>query len=106
MNYRYMRLILFFDLPVETSSQRRAAQEFVKEIKKVGFYMMQESVYLKLGIDARAVTSTIEKVRKFVPKDGKISVLTITEKQFSEMEMLLGERPYDVIDTDERIIEL
>ena len=42
MNYRYMRLVLFFDLPVETSSQRRAAQKFVKEIKKVGFYMMQE----------------------------------------------------------------
>lgn len=106
MNYRYMRLVLFFDLPVETSSQRRAAQKFVKEIKKIGFYMMQESVYLKLGIDARAVNATIDKVRKFVPDKGNISVLTITEKQFSEMEMLLGERPYDVIDTDERIIEL
>lgn len=101
-----MRLVLFFDLPVETSSQRRAAQKFVKEIKKLGFYMMQESVYLKLGIDAHAISTTIDKVRKLVPSEGNIAVLTVTEKQFSEIEMLLGERPCDVIDTDERIIEL
>ena len=106
MNYRYMRLVLFFDLPVETSSQRRAAQKFVKEIKKVGFYMMQESVYLKLGIDARAVNATIDKVRKFIPDKGNISVLTITEKQFSQIQFILGENVSNIISSDERIVVL
>ncbi len=106
MNYRYMRLVLFFDLPVETSVQRRSYRQFVKGIKKAGFYMLQESVYIKLGIDIQSANSSIDKIKKFIPKEGKISVLTITEKQFAQIQMLLGDSITNVIDTDERIVEL
>ncbi len=101
-----MRLILFFDLPVETSVNRRDYRNFVKDIKKLGFYMIQESVYVKLGIDLRSVQSSIEKIKRILPHKGNISVLTITEKQFTDIDILLGEMKTDVVDSDERIVEL
>jgi len=106
MSYRYMRTILFFDLPVETASQQKAYRKFIKNIKKTGFYMMQKSVYVKMGMDMQASRSIIEKVKKICPEEGEISVLTITEKQFSAMELLLGEGKKEVIDSDERFLEL
>ena len=48
MSSRFMRLVLFFDLPVIKTSQRKAYTKFVKDIKKIGFYMLQESVYIKM----------------------------------------------------------
>ena len=45
-------------------------------------------------------------IKKAVPKDGMISMMTVTEKQFSSMEMILGEFQTDTINTDERLIEL
>ena len=48
MNYRYMRLIVFFDLPVLTAANRRDYYLFRKYLIKSGFLMMQESVYSKL----------------------------------------------------------
>ena len=101
-----MRLILFFDLPVEKSSQQQAYRKFVKGIKTFGFYMIQKSVYVKMGIDLQAINSTIEKVKKILPKEGNISVLSVTEKQFSSIEYLLGESNTTVINTDERVLEL
>ena len=101
-----MRMILFFDLPVEKSEQQKAYRNFVKNIKKNGFYMLQKSVYVKMGIDMQVVDSTIAKVKKICPKEGDISILTITEKQFAGIELILGNKVTDVINGDERIIEL
>ena len=106
MNYRYMRLILFFDLPMETSLEKRDYRKFVKEIRKLGFYMLQKSVYIKLSIDAQNSNKTISLINKLLPKDGNIAVLSITEKQFNDIEFLLGESSSDVISDDLRFLEL
>ena len=45
MSYRFMRVIVFFDLPVLTSDDRRAYRKFRKSMLKKGFIMLQESVY-------------------------------------------------------------
>lgn len=101
-----MRAILFFDLPVEKLLQQREYRRFVKEIKKNGFYMLQKSVYVKMGIDVQAIDLTIEKIKKIIPKEGQIFILTITEKQFASISFLLGENVTDIINNDERVIEL
>ncbi len=106
MSYRYMRAILFFDLPVEKKTQQREYRTFVKNIKKLGFYMLQKSVYIKMGIDIQAINSVVDKIKKNCPKEGAISILTITEKQFSSMEMVLGEGKTDVVNSDKRVVEL
>ena len=106
MSYRYMRSILFFDLPTISLKDKRNYRKFVKEIKQIGFYMIQESVYVKMSIDQQVVDSTLNKVREICPSNGSIIVLNITEKQFSNMKVLVGDISTDVITTDERTIVL
>ncbi len=101
-----MRLMLFFDLPVEKASERREYRQFVKLLKKNGFFMLQKSIYVKMGIDAQVIDLTIKKIKKEVPKNGNIMILTITEKQFSNIEIILGDFNTEVISTDERLLEL
>ncbi len=97
---------MFFDLPVEKDAQRRAYTKFVKNIKKIGFGILQKSVYIKLDMDAQSADSTKEKVKKVLPKEGSVIVLRVTEKQFSTMDFLVGTILTDVIMDDKRVVEL
>ena len=45
---RYMRLVVFFDLPVDTPAQRKDYRVFRKFLLKDGYLMLQESVYASL----------------------------------------------------------
>ena len=42
-----MRVIVMFDLPTETKSQRRTYARFRKRLLEDGFVMMQYSVYTR-----------------------------------------------------------
>ena len=106
MSYRYMRMILFFDLPTETSQERKEYTRFRKYLLKSGFMMMQESVYCKIALNQTVVNSLYDSLQKNKPGNGLIQVLTVTEKQFSKMEFILGEYHGDIINTDERFVEL
>ena len=46
MNGRFMRVLVFFDLPVETKAERREYARFRRALVKDGFLMMQESCLL------------------------------------------------------------
>lgn len=101
-----MRTLLFFDLPVLTSKNRRDYRKFVKDIKKTGFYRLQESVFVKMSIDYSSAKFAIQGIKSLLPPDGSIFCITITEKQFSEMEVLLGDSSSEVLSSIERFIEL
>ena len=45
MSYRFMRIIVFFDLPTETALDRKNYTKFRKFLIKDGFIMLQYSVY-------------------------------------------------------------
>ena len=106
MNYKFMRLMVFFDLPMLTDKDRREYNRFHKYLLKNGFIMMQKSVYTKLVMNN--VTSAVvkQRVRDNVPKDGIVELLEITENQFSKIEYLVGEEQQLVIDTMDRLVEL
>lgn len=106
MNYRYMRLLLMFDLPVETSDERKAYRHFVKYIKGEGFIIMQKSIYTKLLINDHAVNSIRVSITKHLPDNGIVSLLSITEKQFQTIDNLLGMSSNITIGSDEKYIEL
>ena len=101
-----MRSILMFDLPVETVAQRRNYRKFIKFLKTNGFIMFQESIYIKLSINEASVKSTISLIKSNLPKDGNISMLTVTEKQFANIEYFLGDFEATIINSDARYIEL
>ena len=106
MNYKFMRLILFFDLPVETAKERRDYNRFHKFLLKNGFIMMQKSVYTKLVINNVTSLAVKQRIRKNVPSAGVVELLEITENQFSRLEYLAGEGKQTTIDSMDRLVEL
>lgn len=106
MSYRFMRTIVFFDLPTETAEDRRAYRRFRNGLVKNGFIMMQESVYCKLLLNSTAEQAARAAIRELRPDRGIVQVMTVTEKQFSKIEYLAGSSQTDIISTDERIVVL
>ena len=104
MSYRFMRCIVFFDLPTTTSADLKEYTRFRKFLLKSGFIMMQESVYSKISLNTTAANILLDNIKKNSPKDGLVQVLTVTEKQYSKMEMIIGEKKSDVLDSDERLV--
>ena len=102
MSYRYMRVIVMFDLPVLTAQERRDYTRFRKHLLKNGFLMMQESIYCKLAQNTTAADGIVESIRE----KGLIQVMKVTEKQYSKIECIIGEKQNEVLDSDERLIIL
>lgn len=104
---RYMRLVLFFDLPVGTAKQRKDYRLFRKFLIKDGFLPLQESVYAKLVVNDAIAASAIARVRKHRPPAGLVQILKVTEGQFATMEYITGKRPeYEEVDTMEELLVL
>lgn len=101
-----MRVIVFFDLPVNTAAERREYTRFRKSLIKDGFMMMQESVYCKLALNPTVANSIMDAVRRRKPTAGLIQMLVVTEKQFSRMEYVLGEHHSQIIEDEERLVIL
>ena len=101
-----MRVIVFFDLPVETSKNKRDYRLFRKHLIKSGFMMVQESVYAKLVTNSFAANAMVDNLRKHKPPEGLVQILKITEKQYANIENLVGIPHNEVVDTDERLVVL
>lgn len=84
-----MRILVFFDLPTETSKDRKVYSKFRKFLIKEGFVMMQESVYVKLVLNNSVTNAVREKIEKNKPSKGLVQLLVITEKQFNSMEYIV-----------------
>lgn len=99
-----MRVLVFFDLPVLSMEDRREYTRFRKFLLKSGFIMIQESVYGKLALNTTASNAVIKNIRKNKPAKGLVQMLTVTEKQFSKMEFVIGEKQTEILETDERLV--
>src|SRR5699024_3557867 len=90
---RYMRLIVFFDLPVMTTKERREYTRFRKFLLKDGYTMMQYSVYSRICNGQANVQKHIRRLKANIPSvEGSIRSISITERQFEKMEVLLGSK--------------
>lgn len=106
MSYRYMRIIVMFDLPMDTAAERKDYANFRKYLVKSGFLMIQKSIYCKLAQNSVAADSLVAAVRRNKPKAGLVQVLTITEKQYSKIEYIVGCSHSEVVNSDERLLIL
>ena len=106
MRYRYMRMLLVFDMPTETADERKAYRKFRKFLINEGFIMHQFSVYSKLLLNNSASNAMLERLKANNPKKGNITLLTVTEKQFARMIYLNGQRDDSIGNTDSRIVFL
>lgn len=104
MSYRYMRMIVFFDLPSVTAAEKREYIKFRKFLLSEGYIMMQESVYCKIALNQTAINAMKIRVDNHKPVVGLVQVMVITEKQYASIEYLCGKKQTEIIESDERLI--
>lgn len=90
--YRGVWLFAMFDLPVDSKESRRHYARFRGLLLKLGFEMMQFSVYRRYLPSEEASDGLRRKIRTGLPPDGSVALLLVTDKQFGKMEHFLGKK--------------
>ena len=85
-----MWLVAMFDLPVDTKAARRAYAQFRKALLKDGFTRMQFSVYVRHCASEENTDVHMQRVQGFLPDDGEVRIIAITDKQFERMRVFWG----------------
>ena len=85
-----MRMLVFFDLPVTTKADRKAYAQFRKFLVNDGYDMLQFSVYGRIVANRDAEEKHYARVVANLPPEGSVRVLTVTEKQYASMKLLVG----------------
>lgn len=85
-------MMLMYDLPFDEPDQVKQYNTFRKRIKRLGFYPLQYSVYVKVVPNNTNYKTLIRKIYNDLPNDGNIRLIKITEKQYEDMLFLKGTR--------------
>ena len=83
--YKLMWMIVLFDLPVVDKEERKEATDFRKFLLDEGFHMSQFSVYYRLLSGKEAAESLSERIKQKLPREGKVDIVTITDKQYENI---------------------
>ena len=95
-----------FDLPTETSKQRKQYRQFRKKLINEGFIMIQYSVYVRVCTTKSAAEYLEKRIKDFLPDEGIIQSLVLTEKQYSDMHFLRGRMIEEVRNSSKRTVIL
>lgn len=85
-----MRMMVFFDLPMVTKADRRAYTQFRRFLLNDGYDMIQFSIYGRILNGNDAEEKHMKRLVDNLPSEGSIRILTITEKQYGGMKLLVG----------------
>ena len=102
-SYHIMWVFVFFDLPTTTKTDRRNAAQFRKALEKDGFSMMQYSVYVRHCASRESMAVHIKRVRNIIPSAGYISILSVTDKQYSEIINFWGKIEKNKLQTPQQL---
>lgn len=87
-----MWLFAMFDLPVTTQAKRRQYARFRKFLLREGFSMLQFSVYARYVPSEEAANGHRERVRRALPPEGQVRLISITDRQFGKMDVFFGKK--------------
>ena len=87
-----MWLIVLFDLPTKTKTERKQYTAFRKRLMEDGFSMMQYSVYMRHCASDENAHVHIDRVKNNLPPDGEVRIIKITDKQFARIEVFYGKK--------------
>ena len=90
--YRIMWILVLFDLPTETKKDKKAYANFRKNLQRDGFTMFQFSIYVRHCSSSENANVHIKRVKSFLPEYGKVGIMCITDKQFSNIELFYGKK--------------
>lgn len=92
MRFEQLRLLCMFDIPMETTREKKDYRIFRKTLLENGFTMMQYSIYYRTLPNRSALKKFEDILKKKVPKNGNIRLIYVTENQFQDMLLLSGNR--------------
>lgn len=87
---RFMRLLIFFDLPTTTRDEKRAYVLFRRFLLQDGYDMLQWSVYSRIVNGEDAIKKHQQRLIANLPKKGAIRCMKVSEKQYAGMQILIG----------------
>lgn len=85
-----MWVLAMFDLPTDTKAARKAYHDFREALLREGFIMLQFSVYARHCPSVENAAVHEERVKSFLPPDGEVRLITVTDKQFERMKIFYG----------------
>ena len=83
--YELLWMMVLFDLPVIEKKERKEATDFRNFLLNNGFAMIQYSIYTKLFSGKDACEKYYKMIEKNLPAEGKVDILTITDKQYGNI---------------------
>lgn len=93
--YRSMWVLVLFDLPTETLTDRKVATRFRKNLLDDGFNMFQFSIYMRFCSSRENAGVHINRTKLNLPKKGKVCIMQITDRQFGMIELFHGKKEVD-----------
>ena len=85
-----MWLLVMFDLPVGTKTERSAATRFRQWLLEEGYEMSQFSIYMRFCAGKEQVDRRTRDISKARPDKGSVHVLSVTDRQFEAMVVFRG----------------
>lgn len=83
-------LVVAFDLPVVTKTQRKAATAFRAFLLDDGFQMMQFSVYVRPCVTFARQETHLDRIRRSIPAEGKVRAFFVTRAQWERAFVIHG----------------
>ena len=77
-------LLVLFDLPVTTKTERRLASKFRNDLLDEGYLMLQFSVYAKCAVTLDKKDTFIHRLKQINPNTGNIQCIFITDSQWGK----------------------
>jgi len=94
VRFEQLRLLCMFDLPSITPEEKRQYRVFRKHLIENGFVMLQYSVYY-CSLPNRSALKKYDNIfKRKLPKNGHIRLMYITENQFQDMKILIGNKSH------------
>jgi CRISPR-associated protein Cas2 len=96
--YRFMWLMIMFDMPTDTKKAKKKYRYLRMKLVKEGYLMMQYSIYIKSFHSYESALHGKKKLKDFIKTNilkGSIRLLTFTDKQFSNMDIIIGTKSKD-----------
>lgn len=83
-SYRMGWLLVLFDLPVTTKSERRKASRFRNDLLDKGYLMLQYSAYARCAVTLDKKKTLLNELKIIAPDTGNVQCIFITDAQWGQ----------------------
>jgi CRISPR-associated protein Cas2 len=82
--------MVFFDLPMVKPADKKRYIYFRKFLLTDGYIMLQYSIYTRICKGQEAIAKHLKRLKRNLPPEGSVKVLTLTDQQYAKMACLVG----------------